>query len=171
MSKELANRIAAVVRDSGGRVVGRTKLQKLTYFLVASGLEDDVPFLYKHYGPYSETVAVAAREAHLLGLMHEREDLAAWGGTYSIFTTEGQPEVNVPAPRLQLAQFAAAADAVELELAATALFLFREGRPDAWQETERRKPEKATSGRLDRARVLYQQLSDIDTPVRLPRLN
>lgn len=171
MSKELATRIAAVVRDAGGRVVGRTKLQKLTYFLVAVGLEKDVPFLYKHYGPYSESLAGAAREAHLIGLMCEREDLAAWGGTYSIFTADGQPESDVPVPRLQLAQIAAGADAVELELAATALFLFKEGCADAWQETERRKPEKATNGRLEKARALYLRLSAIETPVRLPQLN
>lgn len=171
MSKELARRIATVVRDAGGQVVGRTKLQKLTYFLVAAGLEEDVPFLYKHYGPYSESVAVAAREAHLLGLMRETEELAAWGGTYSIFTTENQPEQDAPPSRLLLAQIAASADAVELELAATALFLFKEGRTNAWQETERRKPEKTTNGRLDRARALYQRLSAIETPERLPQLN
>lgn len=171
MSKELATRIAAVVRDAGGRVVGRTKLQKLTYFLVASGLEEDVPFLYKHYGPYSEPVATAAREAHLLGLMRESEELAAWGGTYSIFTADGPPGRDVSASRIRLAQIAADADAVELELAATALFLFKEGRVDAWQETERRKPEKTTNGRIDRAKALYQRLSAIETPERLPPLN
>ena len=171
MSKELATRIAAVVRDAGGQVVGRTKLQKLTYFLVASGLEQDIPFLYKHYGPYSELVAVAAREAHLLGLLLEREDLAAWGGTYSIFTADGQPGSDVPAARLQLARIAAGADAVELELAATALFLAREGIADVWQETERRKPEKATNGRLDKARALYLRLSAIETPDQLPQLD
>ena len=171
MSKELATRIAAVVRDAGGRVVGRTKLQKLTYFLVVSGLEEDVPFLYQHYGPYSESVAVAAREAHLLGLMHEKEEQAGWGGTYSIFTVEGKSENVVPASRLQLAKIAADADAVELELAATALFLFKEDRTDAWQETERRKPEKAMHGRLEKAKSLYQRLSAVETPERLPQLN
>jgi uncharacterized protein len=171
MPNNLNSKIANIVRDAGGRVIGRTKLQKLTYLLVESGLEDNIPFMYKHYGPFSESVAAAAREAHLLGLMNEKEDLAAWGGTYSIFTVDGQPNQDVPASRLQLAQIAAGADAVELELAATALFLFKEGRADAWQETERRKPEKATNGRLDRARALYQRLSAIETPRRLPQLN
>jgi uncharacterized protein len=171
MSKDLATRIAAIVRDAGGRVVGRTKLQKLTYLLVASGLEDNVPFLYKHYGPYCEPVAIAAREAHLLGLLRESEDLASWGGTYSIYSVEGQSEQNVPAARIQLAQIAADADAVELELAATALFLSKEGYADAWLETERRKPEKSTNGRLARAQALYQRLSAIDTPENLPALN
>lgn len=171
MSKELATRIAAVVRDAGGQVVGRTKLQKLTYFLVASGLEEDVPFLYKHYGPYCEPVAVAARDARLLGLLNEREELASWGGTYSIYTAEGQPREDVPKSRLQLAQVASDADAIELELAATALFLFSEGHVDAWQETERRKPEKATNGRLGKARALYLRLSAIQTPKPLPQLN
>ena len=171
MPKDLATRIAAVVRDAGGQIVGRTKLQKLTYLLVASGLEEDVPFLYKHYGPFSEPVSVAAREARLLGLLREREELASWGGTYSIYSVDGQPGQDVPAARVELSHIASSADAVELELAATALFLAKEGRSDAWLETQRRKPEKAANGRLEKAKALYQKLSEVETPERLPLLN
>jgi uncharacterized protein len=171
MSKDLALRMAAIVRDAGGQVVGRTKLQKLTYLLSYSGLEGDLSFSYKHYGPYSEAVSGAARDAHLLGLLCEREERASWGGTYSIYDADGQPNPDVPAARIELARIAAAADAVELELAATALFLQNEGRTDAWSETERRKPEKAANGRLAKAKVLYQRLSEVVTPNRLPALH
>ena len=171
MSKDLASRVAAIVRDAGGQVVGRTKLQKLTYLLVASGLEDDVRFLYKHYGPYSEFISTAARDAQLLGLLCEREELASWGGTYSVYSVDGQPGDDVSPARIELAHIAVAADAIELELAATAIFLANEGRTDAWMETERRKPEKAANGRLERAKLLYQKLSEVVTPVSLPVLN
>lgn len=171
MSKDLVTRIAAIVCDAGGRVVGRTKLQKLTYLLVAAGLEDDVPFMYKHYGPYSESVSVAVREARLLGLLREQEELASWGGTYSVYSVDGLPAEDVPPARVEIARIAAASDAVELELAATALFLAREGSIDAWGETKRRKPEKAVFPRLENAKVLYQRLSEVVTPTRLPVLN
>lgn len=171
MSKDLASRVAAIVRDAGGQVVGRTKLQKLTYLLVVSGLEDDVRFLYKHYGPYSDFISTAARDANLLGLLREKEELASWGGTYSVYSVDSQPGQDVPTARIELASIAVAADAVELELAATALFLAKEGRGDAWLETERRKPEKAANGRLERAKALYQKLAEVVTPVRLPVLN
>lgn len=62
------------------------------------------------------------------------------------------------------------ADAVELELAATAAFLAYERFPDPWAETARRKPEKAESGRLERARQLYERLRQIQTPQQLPAI-
>jgi HD superfamily phosphohydrolase len=58
------------------------------------------------------------------------------------------------------------------DVADTALFLFlaRIGTSDAWSETARRKPEKAANGRLDRARTLYEQIRQIQTPTPLPQL-
>lgn len=172
MFKNLNTVVADIVRDAGGQVVGRTKLQKLTYLLVASGLEIELPFLYKHYGPYSEVLAIAAREAHLLGLLKEKEELTSWGGFYLTYSVDGKSDSDVPLARLDLARIANSADAVELELAATALFLAKEGRTkDVWSETERRKPEKASNGRLDKAKALYQKLAAVVVPTPFPVLN
>ena len=63
---------------------------------------------------------------------------------------------------------------IELELAATAAFLYadegigrnREG--DPWIETARRKPEKAEGGRLERAKLEYGRLRAVTTPIPLP---
>ena len=57
-----------------------------------------------------------------------------------------------------------------LELAATALFLAREGFSDPWSETARRKPDKAEGGRLDKSKQLYQRLRQVQTPRSLPAL-
>jgi len=62
------------------------------------------------------------------------------------------------------------ADAVELELAATAAFLAIEGIPDPWGETARRKPEKAEGGRLLKAKQLYSRLRQISTLKDLPNI-
>jgi hypothetical protein len=69
-----------------------------------------------------------------------------------------------------LVRVAAKADAIELELAATALFLSEQGEENPWEETARRKPDKAGEGRLEKAKALYAQLSKIRTPKPLPQL-
>jgi uncharacterized protein len=162
-----SQRIAAIIADAGGRVVGRTRLQKIAYLLTITGLESGLAFSYKHYGPYSEDVATGARVGNLLGDLQEDEHAATWGGSYSIYTTQSPSSENES--RRQLAGIAAEADAIELELAATAVFLAKEGYPDPWMETARRKPEKAGGERLARSKQLLRSLSRIPTPIDLPR--
>jgi uncharacterized protein YwgA len=55
---------AEIVRDAGGRIVGRTKLQKVAYLLELAGLGDGFQFEYRHYGPYSEDLAGAIQMAN-----------------------------------------------------------------------------------------------------------
>lgn len=165
---DYAHRAAEIVRDAGGTIVGRTRLQKIGYFLEAAGLGAGFPFRYKHYGPYSEVLAAAAQHAAALHLINEQENVANWGGLYSTFSSQlgGSPD-PVRARMLELMRDA---DAVELELAATAVFLAAEQWPDPWSETQQRKPDKASGGRLERARALYAKISAIPTPRQLPHL-
>jgi len=165
-----AHRVAAIVRDAGGQVVGRTRLQKIAYFLEASGLGTGFRFRYKHYGPYSEQLAAAAQHAAALKLIVENESVANWGGLYSIFHSQIPPDPDSNPARIQISQEMVNADAVELELAATALFLAHEGFDDPWSETARRKPDKADGDRLEKAKRLYQRLQRIRTPHPLPEL-
>jgi uncharacterized protein YwgA len=160
-------KVATIISDAGGRVVGRTRLQKIAYLLSITGQEQGFAFGYKHYGPFSETLASAARISALLGQIHEAEQPTSWGGgSYSIYTTGAPSSGN--STRQTFARIAAEADAVELELAATAVFLSKEGYGDPWNETARRKPEKADGGRIDRAKELLNRLGGIQTPTPLP---
>ncbi len=170
MSLGDSKKVAAIIADSGGRVVGRTRLQKIAYLLTVTGMESGLAFTYKHYGPYSEDLARAARVGNLLGDLQESEYAAAWGGSYSIFTAQSSTFTTGDDSRRRFAEVAAESDAVELELAATAVFLSKEGYPDPWQETARRKPEKADSERLAKAKELLHSLSRIPTPVPLPAI-
>jgi len=151
------NHIAQILRDGGGKIVGRTKLQKTVYLLALAGFEDQFRFGYKHYGPFSEDLAESADLASAFGVISERQQDAAWGGTYSVYEAEtGGPSAQ-PA-RIRLTREAARSDAVLLELAATAAYLAQEGNPRHWFETARRKPDKAADGRLERAKELYRAL-------------
>lgn len=165
-----AQRAAAIVRDAGGFIVGRTKLQKIGYILEVAGVGAGFPFRYKHYGPYSEQLAAAAQHAAALQLITENEQVANWGGSYSTFHTQMPADPLTHPARSQLAREMVNADAVELELAATAVFLAFERFPDPWGETARRKPEKAEGGRLEQARQLYSRLRKITTPSQLPAI-
>lgn len=161
---------AAIVRDAGGHIVGRTKLQKIAFFLEATGVGSGFPFRYKHYGPYSEQLAASVQHAVALGLIKENIAVANWGGQYSSFSTQLAADQSVDPARTQLAQDLVNADAVELELAATAAFLSYEGFEDPWAETARRKPEKSEDGRLNRAQNLYRGLQKIRVPHPLPAI-
>lgn len=165
-----AQRAAEIVRDAGGHIVGRTRFQKIAFILEAAGVGAGFPFRYKHYGPYSEQLAAAAQTARIFGMLNEQETPATWGGLYSTYFSLLPQDYQTPEPRRRLAQELVNVDAVELELAATALFLASERFQDPWAETARRKPEKADSGRLQRARQLYDRLRNIPTPRPLPSI-
>jgi hypothetical protein len=165
-----AYQAAAIVRDAGGHIVGRTKFQKIGFFLEAAGVGSGFPFRYKHYGPYSEQLAAAAQHAAALRIIIENETVANWGGLYSTFYTQMPADSSTHPARARLAQEMVNADAVELELAATAAFLAYERFPDPWAETARRKPEKAEGGRLEGAKHLYWRLRQIPTPSPIPAI-
>ena len=160
--------IVAIVRDAGGEITGRTRLQKIAYLLEVVGFGDGFHFSCKHYGPFSEGVAASAMKGVLLRCIAEVERQADWGGVYSIYSVDAEQDDRVPLGRRELARRAKESDAVALELAATALFLSREGYGDPWSETERRKPEKSQSGRLTQAKELLAELKRISVPIPLP---
>lgn len=170
MTGLLVNEVSAIVQDAGGRIVGRTRLQKVAFLLTATGLDDNFRFSYKHYGPFSDELAHSAEIASLIGKISERQDRASWGGTYSTYSVDAPIVLDRTSARAMLASEAANADAIELELAATAVFLSAEGFDDPWGETARRKPEKSTSQRMANARALLARLRRIPVPVPLPNL-
>lgn len=150
--------LAQIIRDAGGNVVGRTRLQKTVYLLTVAGFEKHFQFGYKHYGPFSEELAETVELAAAFELISERQQQASWGGTYSVFTVTGDNTVSEQNSRACLIKEAANSDPVLLELAATALYLAQEGRERPWAETAQRKPDKAGGKRLELAKELYRRL-------------
>lgn len=168
--KSDAEKAAGIVLDAGGEVVGRTRLQKMAYLLEIAGLGSDFVFEYRHYGPYSEELAVGVANANLQNLISQEDRLANWGGSYSIFkVVDAKAKANVEPSRRQMLELTVKANPVALELAATAAYLAIEGDSSPWVETQRRKPEKAEKF-LDSAKVLYQHLRSIATPTPLPEI-
>lgn len=159
---------ASVVAAAGGKIVGRTRLQKTACLLELAGLGHGFAFTYHHYGPYSEELSLAVERARGGGLLTEDVRSTDWGGVYSVFQIGSSNTGSGKA--LALAVEAAKADAIELEFAVTAGFLAASGSSDPWLEVRDRKPDKATSVRLANAKALYGRLRKIKVPNTLPEI-
>ncbi|GBQ99551.1 hypothetical protein AA23498_3492 [Acetobacter nitrogenifigens DSM 23921 = NBRC 105050] len=161
---------AQIIGDAGGELVGRTRLQKIAYLSQLAGFGEEFEFEYRHYGPFSEGLAQGMDIAVALGYVVEEERQASWGGKYSIFKICGQ-DSPATTERSLFVKTAKSINAIELELAATAAFLFvAEHRSDPWAETRRRKPEKAANGRIEQAMEGYKKLRALKTVRPLPLL-
>ena len=172
---DLHEKAAGIVRDAGGELVGRTRLQKVVYLSQLAGYAEDFPFEYKHFGPFSQELADAMEIAVGLKIVEEQERPTDWGGWYSIFKFQQKADAENAdiGDRTNFVKVAAEISAIELELAATAAYLFKEqgnGERDPWEETRRLKPEKAGNGRLDRAKLAYAKLQRLKTPKPLPEI-
>jgi len=168
--KKPSDKVASIIADAGGKIVGRTRLQKMAYILELAGLGEGFNFNYKHYGPYSEDLADAARRASLLGKVSEETYTAAWGGVYSIYQANEDVSGTPNASRKKLLSYMVEANPVELELAATAAFLEISGEDDAWDAVKKRKEKKSTPERIHGAQKLYTSLRSVDVPKPLPKL-
>jgi uncharacterized protein YwgA len=171
MGSDLRRKVADLVSDAGGEIVGRTRLQKIVYLLTNAGLEEGFSFSYRHYGPYSEELAEATRQSVLFKNIAEDKRPASWGGTYSVYSSTACGKPAACSDRSSMLKIMVEADSIELELAATALYFDRKGFADPWAETARQKPEKARDGRIIRAKQLYRDIQSIHTPIELPTLN
>jgi len=157
-----AETVARIVRLNGGRLVGKTRLQKSAYFLESLGIGFGLDFAYHHYGPYSEELEYLANDARALDLIHVDWHRSAEGAEYAIFVdTSGRVITEPDDPeRAAVLRVLSQFTATELELAATADFLARNGYGKAaWEETSRRKASKISRERIARAQVLLDRLA------------
>ena len=176
-------KIAGVLNfATDGKVVGKTRLQKLFCLLNLAGEIEGFSFKYHHYGPYSEELDIEISLALFENprLIEEETKRAQWGGRYSVFrlTAEGKEKVE-SAPILsgfgeKIVQICTGDNVAvaELELAATAAWVAHENeaRSDfkAWSEVETLKRDK--KDRIPQARKLYKKIQDADTKGALPTL-
>ena len=157
------------MRDSGGAVVGHTRLQKIAYLLCITGLvERETIFVYGSCGPYSDEVERAARSGALLGLLEEEEVKADWGGYYFTCSVDDECSRQIPEDeRVQVAKIAANADTIALDLATTAVFLAQDG-CDPWSELVRLKPLASSEEHISEARQLLNSFRHLRVPRKLP---
>ena len=157
--------VVGLVALWGGKLLGRTRLQKGAYLLHCCGANLDLRFVYYHYGPFSFELAEGCLDARA----DERLRIAEHQGlraVYGIFTTgsnsrppDGIGDLTAARAR-PLVERMKQETGLVLEIAATIVF-FRDRGMDmqaALAETKARKPVKASKERLDKAMRLLRDL-------------
>ena len=151
---------------NGGKLTGRTRLQKQAYLLHCCGADlNELDFIYHYYGPYSFELADGCVNAKAEGLITMDEHHGQYGTPYTVFrATEPQQSAGIgelsPKQSKAVVDRTNQASSIALELAATAAFLQRQGVYEGrvMEELKLRKSRKATAENLKEARQLLKAL-------------
>ena len=158
--------VVGLIELCGGRLVGRTRLQKGAYLLHRCGANFDLSFVYHHYGPYSFDLANGCVNARANKRIRIEERTGRYGIRYAIFSlredalsSDGLGSLSADESRSLLEKMKKAEDIV-LELAATIVYFGENGydMKGSIAETKARKPVKASPERLDKAFSLIRDL-------------
>lgn len=163
---EIKDLIVDMIALSGGRLVGRTRLQKTVYLLDTQGLKSGAAYYYYNFGPFSDDIADAISDGKFAGELSEKTDYRQVDGSpFSIF------ECHKPVDGFEtlggldrekartLLEKLKAANSTVLELAATIHWLrFIEKVQDWRTELKRRKGAKTEGGRVEQAVALLGEL-------------
>ncbi len=161
---ELYELLTHLVALNGGTVVGKTRLQKTVYLLDQCGLSTGCAYDYHYYGPFSAEIAEAADDACELGHLKYGEKLGFHAVPYGFYEISGGGDVpdrigglsrSVVKKKLEIMT---KYSAIELELAATILYLRSHGSENPIEEARQLKAAKATLWRVERAEKLLQEL-------------
>ena len=160
---DLADYVGALVLLNGGKIVGKTRLQKTAYLLEASSIGFGIDFDYHDYGPFSAELAFAADDAESLEYIETNLHPGFHSVPYTIFeSTDEAPKFEkgkLTDARRKALEAMKGCSALILELAATAVFLKENGyRTNSWDEVRKRKPSKATPDLLKQAKKLISDL-------------
>jgi uncharacterized protein YwgA len=157
--------VVGIVALNGGKLVGKTRLQKVAYLLDACGMGSGVDYDYHHFGPYSAEVASAADAAEALGRVVSQEKPGFHSVPYVVYETHEEMQTklgNLSADEVsRKLRMMKGYSAIELELAATIHYLENaEGYSPAGaqEEVKLRKAAKASSERLVQANRLLGSL-------------
>lgn len=164
---ELAELVINVVALAGGRMVGRTRLQKTIYLLHALDMESDATYYYYNFGPFSDEITDGISDGKFSGLLSEQTSYRVIDGSpFSIFETlrkadEVQDVGGLSADEARgIIQILEAQSSTVLELAATIHWLKHIEQIDDWRaELGRRKGAKTENGRMEKAYELLQSLN------------
>ena len=134
--------VIRILNDCGGKIIGRVRLQKLTYLTTCIDDDVDFDFDYYHYGPYSDDLTEEIDDAIIDKIITEEIRQKRNGlGKYSIFNLKNSDTPTDNDDRKTFLQKAKEIDALYMELLATALFLHNE------------KPKKNPWGKIKRIKA------------------
>lgn len=159
----MAEYIGAMINACGRDDMGKTCLQKTAYILQANEVGfPEIVFDYHKYGPFSPMITFAADDAKAFGYI-TTESYEAHPFPYTVFRpTESAPRfADCEATRKirKVLKILRRRSMVELELAATAIYLKRNGHEENFiEEVKKRKSFKASERNMGFAKNLLSEL-------------
>ena len=165
MSPELV--VVNLILLNGGKLTGRTRLQKQAYLAHCCGADlHELDFIYHYYGPYSFELADGCVDAEVEGLISMQERYGRYGTPFSVFEATRKQEQPTGIGKLsqkdarRVVESTNQVSNIALEPAATAAFLQEQGIYDGHviEELKLRKSRKATAENLKEARKLLDAL-------------
>jgi hypothetical protein len=152
---------AAIAAHQGGKVVGRTRLQKEIKLLQRKKFPTDYSYTIHFYGPYSEGLQAEIGLLESLRLVSEEPQTAQDGSPYFILQSlAGAARPDIMGPFQKYIDLMEGADLTVLELAAT-YDMFRATGSDHKEATDRlrrKKGKKCEGGNEEKALALLKQL-------------
>lgn len=155
---------AELVHCNGQSIVGKTRFQKIAFLLEELDLGVGIEFDYHNFGPFSAELAFGIDDAIALGYLKEEKKSGFHSMPYSVFKNSKDVELEMTVQNQQ--DIAKALNvfesysAVVLELAATAVYLSRNGYSEnCWGEVISRKSSKATDKNISKAKELLEAVS------------
>ncbi|MBN9547616.1 MAG: hypothetical protein J0H31_01710, partial [Alphaproteobacteria bacterium] len=111
-------------------------------------------------GPYSDEISIGIDDAKALRYLDLEWKTTRSGTDYAIFRSNEKFESEKnDQKRRDILNILSKYDSISLELAATADFLSKNGfEKDAWKETIKRKEDKSTPDRVQKAKTLLSEL-------------
>jgi len=155
--------LGEIVYLSGGKLVGKTRLQKTVYLLQEMGIDLGYDFDYHFYGPYSEEIDDDVKWAKYFQVLKTRDEPGNHAIPYTVFeigatAVTHSEELRDDRTKAALSTLAHHG-AVVLELAATLRYLQRNGyERNAEEELRLRKQSKASPERVVEAKQLLAEL-------------
>jgi uncharacterized protein YwgA len=147
----------AVIAANGGKIVGKTRLQKTVYLLQKLCNAEAYSFEYHYYGPYSAELANDIDTASCMGVVKTSERHGYYSMPYVVYETEERkaaPVFGDTALVKKRLRELESVNAIVLELAATWIFLKDEGgmgRTEIEEALRSLKPTKASKDGLRQA--------------------
>jgi uncharacterized protein YwgA len=163
---DVARLVVDVVALSGGRLVGRTRMQKTIYLLDVLGMRSGASYYYYNFGPFSDEIANGISDSKFSGvLVEETEYRMSDASPFSIFKSDKFSEQAhqvgaLPADKVTgILQRFASCNSTVLELAATIHWLAQVEKVSDWRgELVRRQGSKTQNGRMEKATELLGEL-------------
>lgn len=159
--------VEELLKASGGKIIGRMRLQKTVYLLDAKGANSESYFIYHHYGPYSEDLAKEVEMATSLSdKVIEEEKLTSQAGyrfstfrlKYSEFASDRVGDLSSSLAGELLGKLERYPSVI-LEVASTIHWLVEKEEHQDWRsELVVRKGSKATEENLFKAQELLGSL-------------